>query len=66
MPKQQLQHIKPYRHVGIDFSGHLFVKNSSSNCNEKMYILIFTCLNIRAFHIELLPDIEVHNFVLTF
>lgn len=32
-----------------------------------MDILIFTCLNIRAVHIELLlPDMMVHNFVLAF
>ena len=32
--------------------------------NVKMYLLIFTCLNIRAIHIEIVPDMSVNSFVL--
>ena len=31
-----------------------------------MYLLIFTCLNVRAIHIELVPDMSTHSFVLAF
>ena len=31
-----------------------------------MYILLFTCLNVRAVHIELVPDMSTHQFVLAF
>ena len=31
-----------------------------------MFVLIFTCLNIRAVHFELLPDMSTRNFVLAF
>ena len=29
-----------------------------------MYLLIFTCLNIRAIHIELVQDMSTHSFIL--
>ena len=31
-----------------------------------MFILVFTCLNIRAIHFELLPDMSSKNFILAF
>ena len=52
-------------HTGVDFTSHLFVKNES-NENIKMYLLIFTCLNVRAVHIELVPDMSTQSFVLAF
>ena len=32
---------------------------------EKMYILIFTCFNVRAIHLELLNEMSSHSVVLT-
>ena len=29
-------------------------------------MLLFTCLNVRAVHIELVPDMSTHQFVLAF
>ena len=31
-----------------------------------MYILVFTCLNVRAIHLELLPDMSCAQFLLAF
>ena len=55
---------RPYQHTGIDFTGHLFVKLAGSVQN--MYILIFTCLNIRAIHLELLPSMTCKDFLMAF
>ena len=65
LPKHRVNFIKPFMHTGVDFTGHLFVKNEL-NENVKMYILIFTCLNVRAVHIELVPDMSTQSFVLAF
>ena len=32
----------------------------------KIYLLIFTCLNVRAIHIEVVPDMSTHSFVMAF
>ena len=65
LPKHRVNFIKPYMHTGVDFTGHLFVKNEFGE-NSKMYLLIFTCLNVRAVHIELVTDMSAQSFVLAF
>ena len=65
LPKHRVNFIKPFMHTGVDFTGHLFVKNEFGE-NSKMYILIFTCLNVRAVHTELVPDMSAQSFVLAF
>ena len=57
--------VKPFQHTGVDFTGQLWVKNEEGEV-VKMYILLFTCLNVRAVHIKLVPDISTQQFVLTF
>ena len=54
----------PYEHTGIDFTGHVFIKQGNSLV--KMYILVFTCLNIRSIHLELLPSLSCKDFLLAF
>ena len=65
MSKDRMNFVHPFQHVGIDFTGHLFVKNDTG-IEEKMYILIYTCLNIRAVHIDLLPDMSALSVCLSF
>lgn len=62
LPKHRVNFIKPYQHVGIDYTGSIFVKDSKGF--KKMYLLIFTCLNVRAVHIELVPDMNTNTLVL--
>ena len=56
--------VKPFLHTGIDYTGHFFVKMGDETV--KMYLLLFVCLNIRAIHMELLPDMTTANFLLAF
>src|SRR5678816_4457313 len=65
IPRTHMNLIKPYQHTGIDFTSHIYVKNNTSKL-EKMYILIFTCLNIRAVHLELVPSMNTSDFLLAF
>ena len=65
LPKHRVNMIKPFQHTGVDFTGHLWVKDIEGK-DAKMYILLFTCLNVRAVHIELVPDMSTLQFVLAF
>ena len=71
--------IRPYGHVGVDYTGHIMVKELIVEKQEgedgkvvekkhiierKMYMLIFTCLNVRSCHIELIPEMSTEHFVL--
>ena len=58
MTKHQINLVKPFNHVGVDYTGHFWVKDEVSGGTVKMFVLIFTCLNIRAVHFELLPDMS--------
>ena len=65
LPKHRVNLVKQIQHTGVDFTGHLWVKNEEGEI-VKMHILLFTCLNVRAVHIELVPDMSTHQFVLAF
>ena len=62
LPKHRVNFIKPFLHTGIDYTSHLWVKDGRGL--KKMYILIFTCLNVRAIHIELIEDMSTHSLIL--
>ena len=56
--------IRPYQYTGVDYTGHVFVKTGDKL--TKMYILVFTCMNIRSIHLELLPSLTCKDFLLAF
>ena len=62
LPKHRVNMVRPYLHVGVDFTGHIVIKEGKKE--RKFYLLIFTCLAIRAIHLELLPDMSTSQFVL--
>lgn len=66
MPKHQMNFVKPFQHVGCDYTGHLWVKDPNQGKCVKMYILLYTCLNIRAIHLDLIPDMSSQSFLLSF
>lgn len=54
LPVPRVEFEVPFRNSGVDFTGHLRVKEG-----RKMYLLLFSCLSIRAVHIEVVPDKSV-------
>ena len=60
--KDRVQVTRPFENTGVDYTGHVFVKNGDGY--TKMYLLIFTCLCIRAVHIELVPSMTCKDFLL--
>ena len=62
LPKSRVNLVKPFREVGIDYTSHIFL-NTSENNNTKMYLLLFTCLQIRAIHVEIVQDMSTKSFI---
>lgn len=56
--------VKPYQYVGVDYKGHLWVRDEFSDQSVKVYVLVFTCLDIRAVHFEVFPNMSTEMFVL--
>lgn len=62
--KDKVNYVKPFEHVGVDFTGHFNVRMGDKFV--KMYLIIFTCLSIRAVHLELVPDMSTYHFLAAF
>lgn len=66
MIKQQMNLVKPFQHVGVDYTCHFWVKDELNDKSVKVFTLVLTCLNIRTVHFELLPDMSTDSFILAF
>ena len=64
LPSDRVNYAKPFQHTGIDYTGHFFVKNQ--DIKSKVYILIFTCMNTRYVHLELVNSMSLDEFILAF
>ena len=51
----------PFTHVGVDYFGPLYVKQGRSEV--KRYGCLFTCLTMRAVHIEVAHTLEADSFI---
>lgn len=56
--------VRPFEHVGVDYTGHFFVKLGENV--QKMYLLLYTCLNVRAVHLDLVQSMNTSDFLLSF
>ena len=62
--KDRVNYSNPYQSTGIDCTGHMYVRQGE--ILVKMYLVIFTCLSIRAIHIELIPSLTCKDFLQAF
>ena len=56
----------PFTHVGLDFTGHLFLKLKGSTVPQKAYVCIFTCASTRMVHFELTNNMTTDEFLQAF
>ena len=64
LPLNRVRMQRPFSYVGIDFTGHFFIREN--NVKTKVYILIFACCGSRAIHLELLRSMTTQDFILAF
>ncbi|XP_062556812.1 uncharacterized protein LOC134221639 [Armigeres subalbatus] len=63
LPKQRLTpYVKPFSYVGIDYLGPLEV--TVGRRREKRYIVVFTCLVVRAIHLELAYSLTTDSCIM--
>ena len=65
LPASRVNLSVPFAHTGVDYTGHIWVKDRSG-VKVKVYILIFTCFNTRAIHLEALDSMSTAEFILAF
>ncbi|XP_075164204.1 uncharacterized protein LOC142236798 [Haematobia irritans] len=55
--------VRPFSHTGVDIFGPSNIKIRRST--EKRYVALFTCLTVRAVHIEIVVDLSTDAFILS-
>ena len=66
LPDYRVQCCDPFTHVGVDYLGPLHVYPSPRNRNsslEKVHVVLFTCANSRAVHLDVVPDTSCSAFI---
>ena len=62
LPKEKLMSGEPpFTYVVVDYFGPLVVGQGRSNV--KRYGCLFTCLVVRAVHIEVVHSLDTHSFI---
>ena len=54
----------PFQHTGINYTGHFYIEQN--NIKIKTYILIFTCMNSRYVHLEIVNSLTIEEIILVF
>ncbi|XP_052739599.1 uncharacterized protein LOC128198522 [Bicyclus anynana] len=59
LPSERVNYSSPFTFTGLDYLGPVVVKNGMST--EKRWICLFTCLAIRAIHLEVVQDLTAEE-----
>ena len=65
LPASRVNMSVPFAHTGVDYTGHIWAKDKKGE-RVKVYILIFTCFNTRAVHLEAVDSMSTAEFILAF
>ena len=64
LPPSRVQEAPPFSRTGLDYFGPLYIKTSEGP--RKTWVCLFTCMVIRAVHLELLQDMTTEEFLMGF
>ncbi|XP_026322474.1 uncharacterized protein LOC113232063 [Hyposmocoma kahamanoa] len=62
LPVERVKYSSPFTYTGVDYFGPMHVE--TSNGKEKRWICLFTCLVVRAIHLEVVQDMRAEEFLL--
>ena len=63
-PPSRIEESSPFTYTGLDYLGPLYVKENSESVTHKVWVCLFTCLAVRAVHLELINDMSAEQFLL--
>ena len=70
-PKERVNEALPFEYTGLDYFGPLYVKEYSCDTGQKskpvvrkVWVCLFTCLVVRAVHLEIVEDMSADQFLL--
>ena len=63
-PTERVSGSAPFTYVGVDYFGQHFMKVNRQT--QKVWVCFFTCLAMRAIHLELMNDMTTQQSLLGF
>ena len=70
LPAERVARSLPFEYTGLDYLGPLYIKSFPQTDKQvvqdtrKVWICLFTCLAVRAVHLELVDDMSAEEFIL--
>ena len=64
LPNFRVSESAPFSSTGLDYLGPLFIK--TENGHKKIWVCLFTCLLIRAVHLEMVNNMTSEEFLMAF
>ncbi|XP_063411612.1 uncharacterized protein LOC134694529 [Mytilus trossulus] len=64
LPKKRVNESAPFTYTGVDYFGPIIVKSDTGS--KKVWVCLYTCLVVRAIHMELMQDMSAEEFLLGF
>ena len=61
-PKERVSRSTPFQYIGLDYLGPIHVKEGG-NIEKCGYVCLFTCLVVRAVHLELVRGLSAQQFL---
>ena len=58
------QSLQPFTRVGVDYAGPFQTKQGRGRVRAKRYLCLFTCLEIRACHLEVAHSLSTESFLM--
>ena len=65
LPRSRTEGITPFEVIGVDYAGPLMYRAKNKK-ERKAYVLLYTCSLTRAVYLELLPTLEMDEFIRSF
>jgi hypothetical protein len=64
LPTTRTQGINPYQVIGVDYAGPIRYRKRNGR-DGKSYVLLYACSLTRGIYIDLLPSLELTDFILS-
>ena len=63
LPDFRVKKKPPFSYTGVDFAGPFHVRSFGLTNSDKVWICLFTCLVVRAVHLETVTDLSTETFI---
>ena len=62
-PRSKVNEAIPFETTGLDYFGPLLIKQKHTTEKQKVWVCLFTCVAVRAIHLELVEDLTAEQFL---